>query len=650
MKILNLILAFSISTLFFGCSVKEPKLLTYEQNTTLYVKYIEPLHVKDENFFSHYFMPWSIEKLNVKKQKASWANFVFRKKDIYYAENSKLWKLKEIKKIIKTTNFSAYNSKLHYGLTTKNAQIRNLPTNKPFYKNPNNAGEGFPFDYLQNSRIHVNTPVLISHYSSDGAWAFVQNPFSSGWLPVNSLVLLDAKQRTAFKNSKKIVITKDNLPIYSNKQQYLLHVKLGSIFAYIKDDKDYFYSYMYTRFGKKLLLRIPKTKANYMPIPYNEQNVLHVSNQLLGEKYGWGGYLANRDCSAFTKDFFTPFGLWLPRNSFGQKQSGEYISFEGLNNEEKEKMILRKGIAFLSLIYMQGHVMLYAGELEGKAMAMHNVWGIKTNQNGKDGRTIVGKAIVSDLYLGENQSNIKKEALLISKAKGLVIQPDMPAFVYHNLTKAYPSIKKVQNNLVYFDDNSTLEYHDYKERNFQAMLDNPSIKDTLSLKYPAFTELTPPELNHDSGRFRNEKLLKKLYGKDEKSIKQNLLHVEWMDGSKIPFNKRQNAARQLQKVADELKQLPKKYHKYLTNIAGTFNYRTIAATNRLSAHSFAIAIDINIKDTNYWKWDKNLIYKNSIPKEIVDIFEKYGFIWGGRWYHYDTMHFEYRPELFENID
>ncbi|WP_265937085.1 M15 family metallopeptidase [Aliarcobacter butzleri] len=27
------------------------------------------------------------------------------------------------------------------------------------------------------------------------------------------------------------------------------------------------------------------------------------------------------------------------------------------------------------------------------------------------------------------------------------------------------------------------------------------------------------------------------------------------------------------------------------------------------------------------------------------MFEKYGFIWGGRWYHFDTMHFEYRPEL-----
>jgi peptidoglycan L-alanyl-D-glutamate endopeptidase CwlK len=29
----------------------------------------------------------------------------------------------------------------------------------------------------------------------------------------------------------------------------------------------------------------------------------------------------------------------------------------------------------------------------------------------------------------------------------------------------------------------------------------------------------------------------------------------------------------------------------------------------------------------------------------VTIFENHGFIWGGKWYHFDTMHFEYRPEL-----
>ena len=31
---------------------------------------------------------------------------------------------------------------------------------------------------------------------------------------------------------------------------------------------------------------------------------------------------------------------------------------------------------------------------------------------------------------------------------------------------------------------------------------------------------------------------------------------------------------------------------------------------------------------------------------IVHIFEKHGFIWGGRWLHYDTMHFEFRPEFY----
>lgn len=72
----------------------------------------------------------------------------------------------------------------------------------------------------------------------------------------------------------------------------------------------------------------------------------------------------------------------------------------------------------------------------------------------------------------------------------------------------------------------------------------------------------------------------------------------------------------------------------------------------LSTHSFGIAIDINIKEANYWQWDCNcynenakLAYRNKIPAIIVQVFAKHGFIWGGEWYHYDTMHFEYRPEL-----
>ena len=77
--------------------------------------------------------------------------------------------------------------------------------------------------------------------------------------------------------------------------------------------------------------------------------------------------------------------------------------------------------------------------------------------------------------------------------------------------------------------------------------------------------------------------------------------------------------------------------------------RSIAAPSRdtgnRSAHAWGVAIDINTKFADYWLWAKNGAYRNQVPFEIVEVFERHGFIWGGKWAHFDTMHFEYRPEL-----
>jgi hypothetical protein len=99
-----------------------------------------------------------------------------------------------------------------------------------------------------------------------------------------------------------------------------------------------------------------------------------------------------------------------------------------------------------------------------------------------------------------------------------------------------------------------------------------------------------------------------------------------------------------------LEKLPPAMTRYLVPSAGTLNCRVIAGTDRMSMHAYGAAIDINTRFTDYWLWAKapkaGLIpYRNRIPQAIVDVFERHGFIWGGKWYHYDTMHFEYRPEL-----
>ena len=102
-------------------------------------------------------------------------------------------------------------------------------------------------------------------------------------------------------------------------------------------------------------------------------------------------------------------------------------------------------------------------------------------------------------------------------------------------------------------------------------------------------------------------------------------------------------------MSTELDKLPDSFVKYVVPLASKgYNCRAIAGTTRPSAHGHGIAIDINVAWSNYWRYvgrPPKTTRTNRIPWEIVEVFEKHGFIWGGKWYHYDTMHFEYRPEL-----
>ena len=223
------------------------------------------------------------------------------------------------------------------------------------------------------------------------------------------------------------------------------------------------------------------------------------------------------------------------------------------------------------------------------------------------------------------------------------------------LAKAYPAfIKEISNNKLIFMDNHQMNYDDGIENKiFDEMLNNPSLKNQMSIKYMKIDENPNyvPLKNEDAGRIRYEPFFKKMYGSNPKEIKKNLTKIIWFPKSSnktLLVTTINDVHKKLQSISDELELLPKELKSFVNNPAGVTNWRKISNTNRLSTHSFGIAIDINIKKSDYWEWQKQdgkLKYKNKIPLEIVKIFEKHGFIWGGRWYHYDTMHFEYRPEL-----
>lgn len=191
-----------------------------------------------------------------------------------------------------------------------------------------------------------------------------------------------------------------------------------------------------------------------------------------------------------------------------------------------------------------------------------------------------------------------------------------------------------------------------RNKSLADMLAAPDLQDTVAQTYPAGPHLRPPTKDDDPGRVRLDAFLEVLYGDSPRAVEKNLDTVVWMPkhvGQRLRFNRNHGAAEALRRVSAELDQLPAKLRVYVTKTAGTYNWRTIAGTNRRSAHAYGIAIDVGVEHSDYWRWDlkKNpdLPYRNRFPIEVVQAFERHGFVWGGRWHHYDTMHFEYRPEL-----
>ena len=147
---------------------------------------------------------------------------------------------------------------------------------------------------------------------------------------------------------------------------------------------------------------VSKDAAAAKPLRLTTFNIAKTANELINEPYGWGGLYQNRDCSAMLKDLFAPFGLWLPRHSDDQaKEGGIFIDFEKLSPQEKEAMILKRGIPYLTLIWRRGHIMLYIGSYQGSVLVFHNMWGVRTKDMlGRETRKIVGHAAITTLHPG----------------------------------------------------------------------------------------------------------------------------------------------------------------------------------------------------------------------------------------------------------
>ncbi|MDP2690067.1 MAG: NlpC/P60 family protein, partial [Deltaproteobacteria bacterium] len=292
-----------------------------------------------------------------------------------------------------------------FGVVTERADVRAFPSSRAVIKRPGG------FDTFQYSSISPTEPVALLHRSGDDKWGFFQTRFARGWIRLDKVAFTGRDGITP--GGRPIVVTGSYLAVYSDGglRKEAARLPMGSVL------------YRAGRAGRAgdddggpeapIPVRLPKKTTKGLMwatgyigrgadfsegfLPYTRRNVITQAFKMLGEEYGWGGRDGLRDCSAFVKDVFASMGVNLPRNSRQQAFAGDIrLGLEGPHGPEDIVRALGKAEPGITLLVMDGHVMLYLGSIDNRPHVIHQIYGYMEGRELKE----LKKASVTGLELG----------------------------------------------------------------------------------------------------------------------------------------------------------------------------------------------------------------------------------------------------------
>ena len=375
---------------------------------------------EDEYYMRVFFGPWNMKKASQKKRAIS----SLFKKARGYKIGGAAWQQREWNLMLQNANLKTYPSKLQPAITIYNTNLREIPTHEYRFSEPTNDINENPFDLFQYSILHAGMPVMIVHTSNDGLWHYVECPIAGGWVAASDLAYVDESFMEKWKNNKFVAITKDNVQLDGIAMSMKNQGNIGMILPTVGEDKKTWQVLLpISGSGNKAEIKqisLPKNVAQLKPIVLTPKNAATIGNVMMGQRYGWGGTLGLRDCSALTRDMLAPFGIWIGRNSSVQAKTGLVINLDGLLGSEKEKIVLNQGIPFLSLVGLKGHITMYVGPYKGRPAIFHNIWGLRTvDGSNTNSRFVIGRAVVTSLTPGLDIENLYREKTFVDRLRSL---------------------------------------------------------------------------------------------------------------------------------------------------------------------------------------------------------------------------------------
>jgi len=379
------------------------------------------------DFLERFFAPWNKGSLSVTPEKSLWA-WEQWKDASPLGENlmphSKQW----MEALLANCAMEEWGSANRRAAACVETDLRALPTRRPFFRDSSIAGEGFPFDYLQNSRVKAGEPLFAGHFSADGAWVFVETGYAAGWVDARDIAFVDDELAERWMDLPQAFIVDDNVTVTDGRGLFRFRARIGTVLPLMAGgiSGDHLSIGIPVRdlTGKVVLkeTELPRSHISPAPLPLTQWNIAMVINRMLGTPYGWGDSGGNRDCSGTVRDLFTVFGIWLPRNSAAQAKAFPFVAFKEGNGEDKERTLISGAVPFTTLLRVPGHIMVYIGTYRGRVCVFHSTWGIRTARGGREGRHIIGAAVITTLTPGEGVEGFDtSRGYLADRLEGMTI-------------------------------------------------------------------------------------------------------------------------------------------------------------------------------------------------------------------------------------
>ena len=283
------------------------------------------------------------------------------------------------------------NQPTRFGMVVQRTALRAFPTDLRVF---NRQGET-DIDRFQESALFPGDPVVVVHASSDAQWLFVVSARYAAWVAADAIAEGDRTSVLGYaaRAPYRIVTGAKPRTLFTREESRLSELQLDMgvriPLANLPPDKPVNGQHPYASwildlpvrgsdgrlgFAPALLQRNADSASDYLPL--TRANLIRQSFKFLGERYGWGHAYNGRDCSGFVSEVYRSMGVELPRNTSDQSVSPAFsrIHFE-TDTPRAARMAAVDALDVGDLIYIPGHVMMFAGRIDGMPWVIHDTNG-----------------------------------------------------------------------------------------------------------------------------------------------------------------------------------------------------------------------------------------------------------------------------------